>query len=141
MPCHPLRQLLIIPPALLVNFFGYAYADLVLPLRAARIPYLAFLLEHGPLVPSHLDCGVSALRLDLGTFPGSETLCQLILSTSLAISPALSDLTGLGMRGAARNPPQYPSPFTLRAASIFTCAQSCLPSRVPSVQLCLLARE
>ena len=35
-----LRRLAIIPVALLLaNFFGYAYAHLVLPIRATRIPY------------------------------------------------------------------------------------------------------
>ena len=46
------RLALLLPALLLVNFLGYAYAHLVLPIRAARIPYLTSLPEPGALWPS-----------------------------------------------------------------------------------------
>lgn len=98
-----LRRLALLPPALLlVNFLGYAYAHLVLPIRAARIPYLTALPDPGALLPSYLDYLGSLLHLDLGTLPGLEqSLADVILQASkasaglLAIALALSVIVGV----------------------------------------------
>jgi peptide/nickel transport system permease protein len=99
------RRLALIPVALLlVNFLGYAYAHLVLPIRAARIPYLSTLLDPGPLLPSYLDYFQSALHLEFGTLPGQEeTIAQIIVEASkasaglLAIALTLSIVLGLSL--------------------------------------------
>jgi ABC-type dipeptide/oligopeptide/nickel transport system permease subunit/LysM repeat protein len=104
-----LRRLAIIPLGLLlVNFFGYAYAHLVLPLRASRIPYLASLPDPGPLLPSYLEYLGNALRFEFSPLPGTEeTLIEVILSASLAsaglliISLVLSVVLGLSLGVAA----------------------------------------
>jgi peptide/nickel transport system permease protein len=102
-----LRRLAVIPGALLlVNFFGYAYAHLVLPIRASRIPYLVGAPpEPGPLLPSYAAYLRGALRFDFGFLPGEEgvAIASLIsegASTSLvllSLALALSVLLGLGL--------------------------------------------
>lgn len=100
-----LRRIAIIPVALLlVSFLGYAYAHLVLPIRAARIPYLASLPDPGPLLPAYGEYLQGALRLDLGTLPGTEsTLGEVIVTAGkassglLVMAMALSILLGLSL--------------------------------------------
>ena len=100
-----LRRIAIIPVALLlVNFFGYAYAHLVLPIRAARIPYLTSLPDTGPLLPAYGEYLEGALHLDLGTLPGTElTLGEVIVTASkasaglLALALTLSIVLGLSL--------------------------------------------
>jgi peptide/nickel transport system permease protein len=100
-----LRRIAVIPVALLlVNFLGYAYAHLVLPIRAARIPYLASLPDPGPLLPAYGEYLQGALHLDFGPLPGTElTLGEVILTASkasaglLAIALTLSIVLGLSL--------------------------------------------
>jgi len=113
-----LRRLLMIPPALvLVNFFGYAYAHVVLPLRAARTPYLLGRAESPPLLQGYGDYVQRAVRLDLGPplarMAGrtlAEVLGEAILASMglLAIALALSALigVGLGLLSTRANPPR-----------------------------------
>jgi len=101
-----LRRLAIIPIALLLaNFFGYAYAHLVLPIRASRIPYLFASVPSGePLLPAYTGYLQGALRLEFGTLPGEEeTIATAISKASsaslglLALGLALSVLAGLAL--------------------------------------------
>jgi peptide/nickel transport system permease protein len=70
------RRLAFIPVALLlVNFFGFAYAHLVLPIRAARIPYLASQVGEEPLLPAYrayLQDGLEQEYQELA-MPGQES--------------------------------------------------------------------
>ena len=97
------RRLALIPLALLlVNFLGYAYAHLVLPIRAARIPYLSLLPDPGPLLPSYLEYLQDALHLDFGMLPGQEeTIAQVIVEASKAsaglLALALTLSVGIGL--------------------------------------------
>ncbi len=110
------RLVLILPALLLVNFLGYAYAHLVLPLRLARTPYLGAAPETQPLLPAYLDYLGKAGRLDLGTMPvgradqsiaaaiGRAGLASLgLLALSFALSVALGLVLGVC---AARTEPR-----------------------------------
>lgn len=88
-----LRRLLVIPPALLlVNFLGFAYAHFARPIRAARTPYLPFVPEAGPLIPTYQDY--------LKTFfdPALRSLNQAeILNTLQSAIVASAGLLGLAL--------------------------------------------
>lgn len=109
-----LRRLAIIPIVLLVaNFLGYAYAHLVLPIRASRIPYLAALPSSEPLLPAYAAYLQGGLRLEFGMLPGEkETIATAISSASsaslglLALALALSVVAGLvlGLRAVRLEP-------------------------------------
>lgn len=110
-----LRRLAIIPPALLlVNFLGYAYANLAGPIRAARIPYLRWTPNSEPLIPAYKAYLQGLLRFDLGTMPGgSEETIATVLSRAglaslglLALALTLSILIGLtlGLRAVRAEP-------------------------------------
>ena len=98
-----LRRLAIIPVVLLLaNFFGYAYAHLVLPIRASRIPYLAALPSSEPLLPAYAAYLQGALRLEFGMLPGGEGAIPTAISSAtsaslglLALALALSVVAGL----------------------------------------------
>lgn len=101
-----LRRLAIIPIALLLaNFFGYAYAHLVLPIRASRIPYLFASLPGGePLLPAYTGYLQGALKLEFGALPGEEEIIATAISKAssaslglLALGLALSVLAGLAL--------------------------------------------
>lgn len=99
-----LRRLSIIPVALLLaNFFGYAYAHLVMPIRASRIPYFyASLPDRESLLPAYAAYLQGAFRLELGTLPGGEETIATAVSDAasaslglLALALALSVFAGL----------------------------------------------
>lgn len=110
-----LRRLAVIPPALLlVNFLGYTYTHLVLPIRAARIPYFfASLPGSEPLLPAYASYLQGALRLEFGTLPGGEETIATAISSAtsaslglLVLAVALSILAGLllGLRAVRSEP-------------------------------------
>lgn len=96
------RRFALIPVALLlVIVSGYAHAHLVLPIRAARIPYLSLLPDPGPLLPSYLDHSQTAIHLECGILPDrEETITQIIVDASqagaglLALALTLSVIIG-----------------------------------------------
>ncbi len=111
-----LRRLVIIPPALLlVNLLGYTYAYVVLPLRAARTPYLFIGARPGPFLPGYLGYLEGLIRLDLGTVTSGGTGRSLAAEIGraipasiglLSIALALSVLIGLALGlGAVRPVP------------------------------------
>jgi peptide/nickel transport system permease protein len=115
-----LRRLALIPPALLlINFLGYAYANLVLPLRAARTPYLMSMPKPGPLLPSYFDYLGRAIRFDFGTISSgagqtessvAEVLGQAIPASLGLLVIALAISVGLGLTlgvVAARTDPPH----------------------------------
>ena len=85
------RLLLLAPALLLVNFLGFAYAHFARPLRAKRTPYLPFVEEPGPLLPTY--------REYLRTFfnPAMRTADQAGLIETLRIAAQAS----LGLLGLA----------------------------------------
>ncbi len=111
-----LRRLgIILPALLLINFFGYAYAHLVRPLRAARTPYLHTLVTTEPLLPTYASYLQRTLGLDFGTMPGGQgTIATTIASAAtaslglLGLALALSTLAGLilGLRAVHVDPPR-----------------------------------
>lgn len=115
-----LRRLLLLPPILLlVNFFGYAYAYLVLPLRASRIPYVLHLAlpGRGPLLSDYLDYLWGVLRLDLGEMALGQAGRGLAEDLGRAIPASLGLLgialvvstvagLGLGLLAARTDPPR-----------------------------------
>ncbi len=114
-----LRRLALIPPALLlIDFLGYSYAHIVLPLRAARTPYLVGRPDPGPLFSSYFGYLERALRLDFGTVASGQsttiTTADLIgraIPASLgllAIAMCASIFLGLtlGALAARTNPPR-----------------------------------
>jgi peptide/nickel transport system permease protein len=104
-PRFILRRLSLILLALwLANFFGFAYAHLVLPIRASRIPYLAAQVSSEPLLPAYAAYLGGALRLEFGTLPGEDqTIGAAILGASatslglLTLALALSVALGLAL--------------------------------------------
>jgi peptide/nickel transport system permease protein len=100
-----LRRLVIILAALLlINFLGYAYANIAGPIRAARIPYLGWTPQSEPLVPAYATYLKGFLQFDFGQMPGSgETIAAVVSRASLAslgllaLALALSTLIGLAL--------------------------------------------
>jgi len=104
------RLITILVALLLANLFGYAYAHLVLPIRASRIPYLqAPPSTQQPLVEAYGDYLQGAVRLDFGDLPGREqdiagaifhsvgaSLGLLVLALAASVAVGL----GLGLRAA-----------------------------------------
>ena len=110
------RRLAIIPIALfLAHFFGFAYAHLARPLRAARNPFLAPLIDSEPLLPTYFGYLQQIPESGLGAVPGSGApLGEVVLQATLAslgllsIALTLSLIVGwfLGMRAVRTNPPR-----------------------------------
>jgi len=110
------RRLAIIPIALfLAHFFGFAYAHLARPLRAARNPFLAPLIDPEPLLPTYFGYLQQIPESGLGAVPGSGApLGEVVLQATLAslgllsIALTLSIIVGwfLGMRAVRTNPPR-----------------------------------
>ncbi len=110
-----LRRLAIIPIALIViNFFGFAYAHIARPLRAARNPSLIGLTEPTPLLPVYADYVERVVRADFGVIPSSgEALTRVVARAGvaslglLALAMMLSSLLGilLGILATRTDPP------------------------------------
>jgi ABC-type dipeptide/oligopeptide/nickel transport system permease component len=105
------RRLLLIPPALLVNFLGYAYAHFARPLRAARTPFLPFVQPPGPLVPAYQDYLTTILNPELrtveqagvlGSIQGATIASLGLIAVALVLSVLFGVLLGLA---AVRNEP------------------------------------
>jgi peptide/nickel transport system permease protein len=100
-----LRRLAIILAALLlINFLGYAYANVAGPIRAARIPYLGWTPQSESLIPAYATYLKGFLQFDFGEMPGSkESIATVISRVSLAslgllaLALALSTLIGLAL--------------------------------------------
>jgi ABC-type dipeptide/oligopeptide/nickel transport system permease component len=87
-----LRRLLIIPPILiLINILGFTYAHFARPIRAARTPYLPFIPEPAPLIPTYQ----TFLKTLLGTL--ERTTVQIATLDSIAEATKNS----LGLLGLA----------------------------------------
>ena len=127
------RRLAIIPIALfLAHFFGYAYAYLARPLRAARNPFLAPLIDPEPLLPNYVDYLKQIPESGLGTVPGSgapvgDVVLQATLASLglLSIALTLSIIAGwyLGLRAVRTNPP-----YVARWMTIFSTIGLATPS-------------
>ena len=110
------RRLAVIPVALiLAHFFGFAYAYLARPLRAARNPFLAPLVNPEPLLPAYADYVGRIPASGLGTAPGSgapigEVVLQATIASLglLAIALTLGVIAGwmLGMAAVRTAPPR-----------------------------------
>lgn len=89
-----LRRLAIIPVVLLLaNFFGYAYAHLVLPIRTTRIPYFfASPPSREPLLPAYAAYLQEAIRLEFGTLPGEEETITTAISSAGSASLGLLEI-------------------------------------------------
>ncbi len=112
-----LRRLAIIPPVLaVINFLGYTYAHVVLPIRAAKTPYVVSIPEPGPLLPGYWNYLKQAGRLDFGeaftgqagmslaTVIGEAILASLgLMAVALAIAVVLGLIIGLA--SVRTNPP------------------------------------
>lgn len=104
---YTLRSLAILPVALLAaHFLGYAFGHIVGPIQAGRNPLYVREVPRGPLLANYLEHLPQALRLDLGTLPGSlasDPLAAIIgraLLASLgliALAMSLSVIVGLGL--------------------------------------------
>lgn len=121
-----LRRLAILPAAaLLVHFLGFSYAHLARPLRAARNPFIASVIESDPLLPTYRGYLQDAFHLDFGTMPTSPSVQEPILSVIaeaglatlglLAIALILSSLLGLclGLLAVRPNPPRVSNWLTI----------------------------
>ncbi len=130
------RLALIFPASLLINFIGYAYAYLVLPLRASRIPYVLQLSlgEREPLLRGYWTYLQGLARLDLGTRglgPDSQALAEEVIRAIpatlglLAIALILSALVGLilGLTAVHTTPPRRS-----RWLSLFATIGMAMPS-------------
>lgn len=108
-----IRRLLIIPPALLlVNFLGFTYAHFARPIRAARTPYLPFVPESGPLLPTYqqyLQTFFDPAQRSLTQSEILETLIRAVGASMGLLSLALffSVLIGffLGLSAVRNQPP------------------------------------
>jgi ABC-type dipeptide/oligopeptide/nickel transport system permease component len=108
-----IRRLLLIPPALLlINFLGFAYAHYARPIRAARTPYLPFVPESGPLIPTYQAYLQTFFNPATRSLTQSEILVTLqnaiVASLGLlSIALLLSVLTGviLGLTAVRNEPP------------------------------------
>ena len=67
------RLIFLIPILFLIHFLGFSYAHVARPLRAARNPSLAGLIEPSPLIPRYSAYIENAFHLDFGVVPGSGT--------------------------------------------------------------------
>jgi peptide/nickel transport system permease protein len=114
-----LQRLAVLPvAALLVHFLGFSYAHMARPLRAARNPFIASVIETQPLLPTYKSYFQDALHLDFGDIPVSpgvqESLATSITRASvsslglLAIALVLSALLGLtlGLLAVRPDPPR-----------------------------------
>jgi ABC-type dipeptide/oligopeptide/nickel transport system permease component len=110
------RRLVVIPLVLiLIHFLGFAYAHVARPLRAARNPSLAGLIEPSPLLPAYSDYVQGVFHLDFGQVPGSnapivEVVAQAgLASLGLLGVAAFASCTGgitAGLMATHRAPPR-----------------------------------
>ena len=76
-----LRRLAVIPVALvLVHFLGFSYAHYARPIRAKRTPYLRYLPETQPLIPTYFEHWQGAISEDLGVMPDMPDSRRSVLS-------------------------------------------------------------
>ncbi len=110
------RRLAIIPLALLLaHFFGFAYAHTARPIRAARNPFFASLVDPSPLIPTYTSYVEDVFQSGLGNVPGAgEPLADVLARATVAslglllIALTLSVMVGwlLGLRAVRANPPR-----------------------------------
>ena len=118
-----LRRLALLPITLwLVHFFGFTYALVVRPIRAARNPFFAGLAEPVPILPAYSEYMQTALGSGLGQMPGSkEAIAEaiaraagasvglLLIATTLSIAVGLA----LGLAAVRHNPPRVSRGMTI----------------------------
>ena len=109
------RLVILLPLLILIHFLGFSYAHVARPLRAARNPSLAGLIEPSPLIPEYKAYVESAIHLDFGVVPGSHTPIQIAVFRAALASLALLSIalsTGtilgviLGFLATKREPPR-----------------------------------
>ncbi|NUM48729.1 MAG: ABC transporter permease [Anaerolineales bacterium] len=106
------RRILIIPFALwLVNLLGFTYAHFARPIRAARTPYLPFVPESGPLIPTYQTYLQTFFSPERRSFIQGEVIITIqsaivaslgLLSLALVLSIVIGVILGLS---AVRNEP------------------------------------
>jgi ABC-type dipeptide/oligopeptide/nickel transport system permease component len=115
------RLVFLLPLLFLIHFLGFSYAHVARPLRAARNPSLAALIEPSPLLPTYGEYVDRAFHLDFGVVPGGHTPIHIVVFKAAQASLALLSIalsTGtilgviLGYLATKREPPRTASWLT-----------------------------
>lgn len=124
------RRLLLIPLILVaIHALGFGYAHIARPLRAARNPSLAGMIQPSPVIPAYTEYMQGVLNLDFGAVPGSDQPILTVIGQAgiaslglLTIAIVVSCIVGLllGIAATHRNPPRTANWLTVLATGGFS---------------------